>query len=91
MINKKPPRTYEQLCKRLKEYEEDRYCPTGCIEYQLDKIEMYKQYFSEINESVLLIKSVMELNPLMRKTQYYKELEKIQLICKTAVDGSKWI
>ena len=86
-----PPKTYEQICERLKEFEEDRYCPNGCIEYQLDKIEMYKQYFGEIKESVTLLMSSLEFNPKAKETQHYKELQKIQLICKTAVDGSKWI
>ena len=82
---------YDRATSRLKEFEDDRYCPNGCVEYQLDKIEIYKDYFGEINESAVLMKSIMELNPVLKDSQMYKELEKIQLICATAVDGSKWI
>lgn len=81
----------EELRHRIKEFEEDRYCPNGCVEYQLDKLEMYKQYFSEISDSVTLITSLLQMNPNFEKSTTYAELDKIQKICMTAADGSKWI
>lgn len=81
----------QELRERVKAFEEDRYCPDGCIEYQLEKIELYKQYFGEINESITLLLSMLDLRPELKDTQFHRELEKMQLICLTAVDGSKWL
>lgn len=90
-MKQKIDKDLEQLKSRLKEFEEDRYCPNGCIEYQLDKIELYKQYFGEISESATLISCVLQMNPEFKDSTISRELDKVQRICSTAVDGSKWI
>ena len=86
-----PKKEIAELKERIKLFEEDRYCPNGCVEYQLDKIARYKEYFGEINESINLILSALQINPKTKNSRIYKELEKIKLICLAAVNGSKWI
>ena len=78
------------LQERIKAFEEDRYCPDGCVEYQLDKINLYKQYFAQIKEFAILVKSSL----LARGTNcptLIKQLDFVVNICDAACDGTRWI
>ena len=80
----------KELQKRLKAFEEDRYCPNGCVEYQLDKINMYKEYFGEIREHLIMFKSMY----LMDVDKNGAKLDSINYmieICNTALNGSRWV
>lgn len=79
----------KELQRKLKAFEEDRYCPNGCVEYQLDKINRYKEYFGEIKEGLIILKS------LYTDTEKHgAKLDSINYmieICSAALNGSKWV
>lgn len=88
-INLNKDAIIKNLEEQLNAYKDDRYCPHGCVEYQLDKISRFKEYFGEIREGLIILKS-MYPNELRNKVK----LESIQYmieICNAALNGSKWV
>ena len=78
------------LEERIRAFEEDRYCSDGCVEYQLDKINLYKQYFAQIKEFAILVKSSLIARGA-KCPNLIKQLDFILNICEAACDGTRWI
>lgn len=78
----------QQLQHKVKQYQEDRFCQGGCCVYQYDKINKYKEYFSNIKENAIQIKSF--LYALDKDSITIQLIQTIQDICDCALDGTKW-
>ena len=79
----------KNLEEQLNAFKDDRYCPHGCVEYQLDKISRFKEYFGEIREGLIVLKSIYP-----NETKNKVKLESIQYmieICNAALNGSRWV
>lgn len=80
-------RTWE---KRVQEFEEDRYCQGGCVVYQLDKLNAFKEYFKDIRDGIVLVKAYCTVNDKFQSSVIFETLDRLHDQCTKALNGKLW-
>ena len=80
------------LCeRRVQEYEEDRYCQdSSCMVYQLDKLKRFKDYFKDIRDGIIMVKSYCTCVDRFQNSVIFETLDRLHDQCDKALDGKLW-
>lgn len=75
---------------RVQEFEEDRYCQGGCVVYQLDKLKKFKDYFKDIRDGIVMMKSYCTVVDKFQNSVIFETLDRLYDECTHALEGKEW-
>ena len=76
--------------KRVNDFEEDRFCQGGCVVYQLDKLNTFKEYFKDIRDGIVLVKAYCTVNDKFQSSVIFETLDRLHDQCTKALNGKQW-
>ena len=75
--------------KRVQEFEEDRFCQGGCVVYQLDKINRFKEYFKDIKDGLIQIKAFCSVTDRFQHSCIFDVIDRLHEECDKALGGKE--
>ena len=79
-----------QLEERIIQYQEDRFCPGGCMAYQYGKLSKFRQFFKDILDDANIVESFLCAFGVSSKRGVISALEDIKEQCEAAISGDLW-
>lgn len=76
--------------KRVQDFEEDRFCQGGCVVYQFDKLNAFKDYFKDIRDGLVLLKACCTVNDKFQTSVIFETIDRLHDQCTKALNGKEW-